>query len=48
MKDINRIKDVLLNREELINRSYAIGQKHQLKRGKASTRILKEKAYRKL
>ncbi|HHY78373.1 MAG TPA: hypothetical protein GX498_07725 [Clostridiales bacterium] len=43
VKDINRIKDVLLNREDLINHGYAIGQRHRLKRSKASTKILKKR-----
>lgn len=43
MNHIEEIKDVLLNREDLLAHGNSIGQKHQLKKRKSSTKKLKKR-----
>lgn len=43
MNDIDIIRGVMLNREELLSYGYNLGQKHILKKRKASTRMLKNR-----
>lgn len=43
MNDIDRIKHVLLNREDILAYGYIMGQKHLLKKKKGTTKVLKKR-----